>query len=289
MAATDLEYTLPTDELPATWTLTNGVAAAGYLPAALTNDNPADPYKVDSTYIRLVTDLGTARPVAVAALIHPNFAPGFGPVLLQGGHLATAGNLGSFTADVTVPFQTPAYGPDQFPYNLAADLRPAAPSYRYWSLVTGDGTSSGPQNTVPISLGELKLYTAVHALDGSLGLDLSPVEEEGYPLIDHATDGDVTMVYPLGTKRRWLRGGVVQFAAAAPAVQAWYRSARGRCDPFVLLVTDAEGGPVPLEPWFVRFESVTLGRALTYGSVASTFELGFEEISRGLRPTPAAV
>jgi hypothetical protein len=283
----DLEYTWPTEEIPAIWTLTGGDAAPGYTPDALTNDNPAAPYKVASNYLRVVTDLGTATPVALATIIHPNFDAGLGNILLQGGHSPSPG---AFVADFTVPFPAPGYFADQFPVNLAVDLRPfGSPSYRWWSLVTGNGTGLVDPNSVAISIGELKLYTAVHAIDGSLTVDLSPTEEERYPVIDHATDGDVTLLHPIGTKRRFLRGGILQESGAADAVQTWHRQARGRSLPFVVLVTSAEGLGLTIEPWFVRFEQSTLVRKFTYGPVASTFDLALEEISRGLRPTPESL
>lgn len=279
----DLEYTHPSEEVRPTWTLTNGVPAAGYTEAALTDDNPAAPYKVDSTYLRLVGDAGAAVPVSVAVIVHPNFDAGLGGILLE------ANNSGDFSGGAAVfsaPFTAPAWLSDDFPVNLVCDLRAlGSPAYRYWSIVTGDGTGLTDANSVPIALGEVKLYTAVHALDGSLVLDLQAVEQEAYPVIDHVTEGDVTLVYPLGTKRRYLRGGVLQGGGAAVAVQQWWRAARGRSSPFLVFVTDAEGSEVD-EPWLCRFEAVGLDRAFTYGSALSTFRIELEEVSRGLRPTP---
>jgi hypothetical protein len=279
----DLEYTYPSEEVRPTWTLTNGAPAAGYTPDLLTDDNPAAPYKVDSTYLRLVGDAGAAVPVSVAVIVHPNFDTGLGGIYLQG---SASGDFSGGGSVFSAPFTMPQWLTDDFPANLVCDLRAlGSPAYRYWSLVTGDGTGLVNANSVPIAIGELKLYTAVHALDGSLVLDLQATEQEAYPIIDHVTEGDVTLVYPLGTKRRYLRGGVLQGGAAAVAVQQWWRAARGRSSPFLVFVTDAEGSEVD-EPWLCRFESVGLDRQFTYGSALSTFSLALEEISRGLRPTP---
>jgi hypothetical protein len=279
----DLEYTYPNEEVRPTWTLTNGVPADGYTPSMLTDDNPAAPYKVDSTYLRLVGDAGTSTPVALAVIVHPNLDAGLGGILLQGSDAPGDFSTG---APFSAPFSTPQWLTDDFPANLVCDLRPlGSPAYRYWSLVMGDGTGLVDANSVPIAIGELKLYTAVHALEGSLVLDLQATEQEGYPIIDHVTEGDVTLVYPLGTKRRYLRGGILQAGAAAVQMQQWYRAARGRSAPFLVLVTTAEGSEVD-EPWLCRFEQTGLDREFTYGSALSTFRLQLEEVSRGLRPTP---
>jgi len=272
----DLEYTYPNEEVRPTWTLTAGTAADGYTPAMLTDDNPAAPYKVDSTTLRVVGDAGAPTPVALAALVHPNLDTALGGIVLQG-HTTSdfSGAVG-----VTVPFTAPAWLTDDFPGNLVCDLRAVgSPAYRYWSLAIPTA------NSVPIAIGELKLYTAVHALEGSLVLDLQATEQEAYPIIDHVTEGDVTLVYPLGTKRRYLRGGILQAGAAAVQLQQWYRAARGRSAPFLVLVTTAEGSEVD-EPWLCRFEQTGLDREFTYGSAISTFRLALEEVSRGLRPTP---
>ncbi len=275
----DLEYTYPSEEVRPTWTRTGGVDAVGYTTASLNDDNPAAPYKVDSNYVRLVGDCGAPTSVAIATIIHPNFDEALPNILFQGSNSLTFGGF-------TVPFTAPHWLTDEFPTNLVCDLRPfGSPAYRYWSIVTGNGTGLVDPNSVPIAIGEVKLYTAVHALEGSLVLDLQATEQEAYPLIDHVTEGDVTMVYPLGTKRRYLRGGVLQGGAAAVQMQQWWRAARGRSLPFVVFVTEAEGAEVA-EPWLCRFEKPGLDRVFTYGSALSTFTLELEEVSRGLRPTP---
>src|SRR5436190_14488401 len=277
----DLEYTLPAEEVPVIWSLGGGLPSAGYVPAKLTNDNPADPYKVDTGYLFLSGVLQAPTVVACAAIIHHNYDPGIHDIYLAAGNSPGA-------VSYTVPFPTvPPLALDGYPVNLFLDLRPLGPLpvYQYWYVISYPGWGTYTTNSVPISIGELKLYTSVHAIDGSLVLDLQPTETEGYPIIDRETDGDVSLVYPLGTKRRFLRGGVLQAGEAAAALQRWYRAARGRTLPFVVLVSDAEGSETT-EPWLCRWEHPTLERRFTYGAVASTFALEIEEISRGLRPTP---
>jgi hypothetical protein len=282
--STDLEYTVPTDELPMVWSLGGGIPAAGYDLGKLSNDNPADPYKLASQVMQLNGVLPAPAALACAAMIHHNYDPGLHNLVLAAG--ASPGALAWSAAFPIVPPRSA----DGFPVNLWLDLRPLGPLpvYQYWYLfsgVPGIGAPSGP-NSLPISIGELKLYSQVHAIDGSLVVDLRPVEQEGYPLIDHVTEGDVSMVYPYGTKRRALRGGILQAGDAAVQVQQWYRATRGRALPFLVLVTEAEGAEVT-EPWLCRFEKAALDRTFTYGSVMSTFDLGLEEVSRGLRPTPS--
>jgi hypothetical protein len=280
MSTTDLEYTLPTEEVPATWALVTGIPASGYPLAKLGNDNPADPFKVDSQYLSVMTTQPAPVEVAVAAVIHHNFDPGTSNIYLAGGTGGVVKQVMNFPP-------VPPLDRDGFPVNLLLDLRPYGPLpvYDQWWFVSSPGWGAWVPNSVPLSIGELKLYTAVHALDGSLVIDLQPVETEHYPIIDHATEGDVALIYPYGTRHRYLRGGVLQMGDAAVALQQWYRTTRGRALPSLVLVTEAEGAAI-VEPWLCRFEHPALDRRFTYGSVGSTFALELEEISRGLRPTP---
>jgi len=95
------------------------------------------------------------------------------------------------------------------------------------------------------------------------------------------------MLYMAGWKRRTLRGGIIQSDANALLVRDWNRATLGRGLPFVVLVEDTEASGE--EPWFVRFAPGPFARRFTYGSVASVYDLSLQEVSRGLRPTPAAV
>src|SRR6266568_1390045 len=129
-----LRYTYPAENIAklGTWTLVTGTQSVGtsprdYLPPRLFDDDPAHPFKSDSTTIRLLCDFGTAVPIAVLALIHHNLAAGLTGVSVDMGST-------SATSSVSYPLVIPAYMEDKFPTNVLLDLSAAIPVYRYLSF-----------------------------------------------------------------------------------------------------------------------------------------------------------
>jgi hypothetical protein len=276
MSDRDLEYAYPGDDLSRSTvaTLTSGTQAAGYEPVRLTNDDPSYPFKTDSTTFRLLWDFGAPRPIAYVCLVHHNFFPGLGGVTFALGTTAA-------TTDVVRTFTIRDYAPDRFPTNEHLDLRPAG-SYRYASL------SVTSPNVVPCAIGKVPILTTVRALDGTLMLESE--EDESHPLVEHQTDLGVSTIYAFGTRRRWLRGDKIQKASDAAAIRAWNRASGGRAIPFVLIPhIFPEGDPSGDEAWLCRWEQDRLPRTYLDTQLDSRYRLQFEEVSRGLRPTPAAI
>jgi hypothetical protein len=95
----------------------------------------------------------------------------------------------------------------------------------------------------------------------------------------------VSTIYAHGTRWRWIRGDVTQTIITAELLRSWNRATQGRGKPCVIWPhLDAVD-----EPLFVRWEKEQLPRARIGPEGESRFRLGFEEVSRGLKPTPAAV
>jgi hypothetical protein len=278
MSDRDLEYAHPGDDLSRTTTatLTSGTQATGYEPVRLTNDDPSYPFKVDTTTFRLLWDFGTPRPIAYVLLVHHNFMPGLTGVTFALGST-------SATTDYTQTFTIRAYGEDRFPTNEHLDLRADGPPvYRYASL------SVTTANTVPCAIGKVPILTTVRALDGALLLE--PDDDESHPLVEHQSDLGVSTIFSFGTRRRWLRGDKIQEASDAAAIRAWNRATYGRGLPFVLIPhVFPDGDPSGEEAWICRWEDENLPRTYMDMSLRSRFRLKFEEVSRGLRPTPAAI
>lgn len=276
MSDRDLEYAYPADDLSRSTvaTLTSGTQAAGYEPVRLTNDDPSYPFKVTTTTFRLLWDFGTPKPIAYVCLVHHNLIPGLSGVTFAQGSTAA-------TTDVSHAFTIRGYGEDRFPTNEHLDLRPAV-SYRYASL------SVSSANTVPCAIGKVPILTTVRALDGTLMLESE--DDESHPLVEHQTDLGVSTIYAFGTRRRWLRGDKIQASGDAAAIRAWNRATGGRATPFVLIPhIFPDGDPTNEEAWLCRWEEDRLPRTYLDTQLLSRYRLQFEEVSRGLRPTPAAI
>jgi len=282
----DLEYAYPADDLARafTATLVDGsptIQAVGYGPERLRNDNPAYPFKVDATTFRLVWDFATAQTVRYVLLVHHNFVAGLGGVRFAMGTTDA-------TTDFSRDFIIRAYHEDDFPLNEHLDLRDVSPSYRYASLEVTVA------NSVNCSLGAFPMLTTVRALDGNLMLDAE--DDESHPMVEHKTDVGVSTIYVHGTRLRWLRGDKIQESTDAAAIRSWNRATLGRGLPFVLIphILD-EHAPVTSpeveqeESWIVRWEDPNLPRAYIGPDLMSRYRLKFEEVSRGLKPTPSAV
>jgi hypothetical protein len=274
MADTDnLWYCLPSDDIAVgeTPTLVSGTQATGYPPENVGNEDPAYPFKVDSTTFRLVWDFGSAVAPKLVVLAHHNFAPGLTGVRFQM-NATDVWTAPSFSAE----FPAASYHLDKFPLTLHLDLRSSAPSYRYASLVV---TSA---NTVNCAIGEVIISTAIRMLDGTVQFDSE--EDEDHPLVEHQTDVGVSTIYRHGTRLRWLRGDKVVEATDAAAIRTWTRASLGRGLPFVVLPHLAE-----TEAWYVRWENGKVPRTYIGPDLISRYRLAFAEVSRGLYPTPSAV
>jgi len=286
MSDRDLEYAHPSDDLSRlfTATLTAGSQASGaYTPAELRNDNPAHPFKADSTTFRLLWDFGSAVPVEYVVLVHHNFTPGLTGVTFA---MGSTGATSSFTRSFTIR----SYHEDLFPVNEHLDLRDVTPTYRYASLEVSSA------NVVPCALGKFPILTRVRALDGHLLVESTPEDDEAHPLVEHKTDVGVSTIYSHGTRLRWLRGDKIQQDSDAVALRSWNRATQGRSIPFVLIphtLNDHAAATSPLveqeEAWIARWEDQNLPRTYIGPDLLSRYRLKFEEVSRGLRPTPAAV
>jgi hypothetical protein len=270
-----LEYSHPADDVAAavTPTLASGTAATGYGPERTGNTDPSYPFKVDETTFRLVWDFTTPIALQFVLLVHHNFQAALSGVLFEMND-TNVWTSPSFSHAITIP----PYHEDRFPENAKLDLRPfGSPSYRYGSLAV---TSA---NVVPCAIGEIVLATQLRAISGTFQLDAE--EDESHPLQENKTDVGVSSIYVHGTRWRYVRGQVIQTATTAVQIRSWNRACFGRGYPCVVWphLDDDD------EPMYMRFEKDGLPRTRIAPDGISRYQLGFEELSRGLRPTPAAV
>lgn len=268
----NLEYTYPVDDISGlvTPTLTVGSQATGYPPGKLSNGDPSFPFKVDSTTFRLVWDFGSPKTIARVVIVHANFQAGLTGLKAE----MNASNAWGGPS-VSVPITVPAYHEDDFPVNISVDVNQ---TYQYFSLAA---TSA---NIVNIAIGEVILATQVRTLVGHYLVLQGPGEEEDHPLVEHQTDVGVSTIYGFGTRRRWIRGSILQNESNGTTVRSWNRAAQGRLLPFVIWPQ-----LTPAEPWYVRFEDTRMRRTYVSPGAHSRFDLNFDEVARGLVPTPSAV
>lgn len=274
MADVVFEYTHPDDDIAGlvTPTLAAGTPATGYGPELLYDNDPAHPFKTESTTFRLVWNYLSVKAPKLVVLVHPNFSAG--AVVKYQMHTADVWT----SPDFSQTFPAASYHEDKFPKNLHLDLRVAAPSYQYASLAVTTASS------VNCSIGEMIVATTVRALDGTY--ERNAQDDEDHPLNEHRTDVGVSTIYVHGTRLRWMRGELVQEGSDAANIRSWNRATLGRGLPCVIM---SHHNPDDDEPWFVRFEKTKLPRAYIAAGGVSRLPLDFEEVSRGLKPTPSAV
>lgn len=278
MLSTDgvVHYAYPSEDLSSTVTptLTSGTQDPEYPIANLAGINPAKPWKVTTTTFRLLWDFGSAVPVYIVALIHANLQAALGGVILAfGSTTATSGFSTNFTIG--------PYDEQGYPSNSHLDLSTAdsggPPTYRYMSLAVT------VPNIVVVSIGKILIARAVHELPHFI-IPKSPAEEEQHPMSEHSTDAGVVTIFSLGVRRRWVRGEMAASNTNAALLKSWRRSAGGRTLPFLLLPHLS-----PDEVWYARFEKDKMHRTFWGSNGKSFIPEGFEEVSRGLKPTPSAV
>lgn len=276
MSATDLEYTHPSDNLAGTVTptLVAATEATGYEIAHLYDNDPAYPFKTVETSFRLVWNFGSPVTPALVALIHPNFSTG-AVVDLEMNSVDDW-----YLPNYSRPFPAATYHEDDFPANLHLDLRASPMTGQYLSIVVSTPSS------VACSIGEIVIASQIRFLDGRFQRDAE--EDETHPLISHATDVGVKTKYSHGTRLRWVRGDHIHEAADDAKIRSWNRAAQGTALPFLLLPHLRVE-----EVWLCCFETLPLTSRYLGGGSAAPFvtstRLNFEEVARGLKPTPSAV
>ena len=268
-----LRYLHPDDNLirDVVPTLPTGTQDAEYPVANLTDDDPAQPWKVTTTTFRLVWDLTNPTTVRYIAIVHHNLAAALAGVVFQ---MNATDSWGAPSFSTTIV--PPAYHEDDFPENIGVDLTDDAPSFRYASLAV---TSA---NAVACAIGELVIATSLRSLTRAIRPDLEDLEN--HPVKENVTVADVSWIYQYGTRQRSFRGSVLESIAVADQIRSWTRATFDRSRPFVI-VPDLT---TPDEPWFVRFAPGSLVRQYFDANVHG-FRMDFTEVSRGLKPTPSAV
>jgi len=265
-----LIYGRTTDNIAATATIVASAADAAYPATNLIDLNPAKPAKLTTPTGNWVFDFTTAKQVDVVALIHHNFQAGLN-VRWQGN---ATDSWGAPTIDQA--FTIPAYHEDGFPVNPFLDLTGiGSRTFRFWRLVVV-GT-----NPVICALGEIIILgtkrTLVH------NVIWGAEDEEDHPHIEHRTDYGVSTIYSFGTKMRNFRGEIDTTDAGANDFLSLRRGAFGRGLGF-LAVPD----PAKNDAWFGRLIDPKQTRTYVFLD-RNTLPFLFEEISRGLKPTPSAV
>lgn len=276
MSARNFCYTHPDSVLfGVTPTLPTGTLEAGYQLGWMTTNNPAKPTRFSTTTFRTVYDMGEAKEIALVAFIHHNYREGLTGVRLEM-NATSDFTTPSFSLDLDVP----AWQEDRFPTNILADLREVLPTFRYLSHVV-----SAP-NDVACSLGEIVAYPSdqVFELDGSFLMGKTEDDEE-HPVGRHETEAGVQSIITRGTRKRWLRGEILTEGDLGAQIRSWRRSALGSAGAFLILPPDLNND----EPWFVRFEKDQLPRRYVDRDEMSRWQLDFEEVGRGLYPTPSPV
>ena len=274
MASTALDYTLPTENLAPSYTptLLSGTTDSNYPLTNLVDQNPAKPWKTTGTSFSLRWDFGSTKTVKLILIVHANFAPA-----------CTGGvSLGDDVNGISNNFNgtiTPTYLEDGFPRNIAFDLRATSnPTGRYLFI-----TLSG--NGVACAIGEVGFYTAIHSCHGNYIVPKNPHDDEEHLLLDPMSDAGIVNIYEYGTKRRTLNGFIYGTSSDMASIRTFNRSTHGRSKPFAI----SAHLPNDDEWWFARFMDKNLARPYIHGNGKSIMSLPFEELSRGLPPTPSSI
>jgi hypothetical protein len=129
-------------------------------------------------------------------------------------------------------------------------------------------------NAAAIKIGEFAMMSRKRTLDPNISWGTHQAEER--KIIEHQTDYGVSTVYDLGVTRRSWVGELDGDDTQRANVQTWWRDARGRSQPFVI-VPDGTVNDCAM----VRFGDTKLDYQLSMFN-RNTLQVGFEEVSRGL-------
>jgi hypothetical protein len=264
-------YTRPSESLlpSATLTVNTGAADAGYPPANLVDGHPELPAKFTGTSGSWVADLGSAKRVDLAAVLHHNFMQALN-VRLQGN---AANTWGAPTLDQA--FTIPARLADNFTVNVWLDLKTLFPvdanrTFQFWRLaIVG-------VNTAAVSVGEWLMYSTRRDF-GERNIRKGSDRKLKRPSKVKRTDVNVRHVYDLGTTFRTCRVDIQPDDAYLAEFDTLFRDALGAFRPFLIVPHSSE-----LDAWFVSIGEEFSWKREHLGYYPATVE--FIEESRGLYP-----
>lgn len=222
-----------------------------------------------------VFDLGVARRVDFAPIIHHNFDAGL-PVTLQGHDANSWG-----APIIEVAYTIPARLPDLYTVNVWLDLTRSVPiagnrTNRYWRLLIGGANSAN------VAIGEFGLYSTLR----SFNIKGGSTRGTQRPAIMFETVRGMRHTYDLGSTLRTADVQVEGDAAFATEIDELFRSAAGITKGFPIVPYSAFGEKATnaeTEAWFVTFADPRRAytRVLAH---FNTMALSFREVSRGLYP-----
>lgn len=249
----------------ATVTVSTGTGDADYPPQNLVDLVPAKPGQLTTTSGAWLFSYSTAQRIDLIALPHHNLAAGLA-VYVQG-NASDSWGAPSFNQLITIP----AYRKDALPPGAFLDLTSlagySAGGFQYWRLaVTG-------VNSAPVKVGEVVLLSQIRTLNPNISWGAKPTEER--LIIENKTDYGVSSIYDMGITIRRLTGELDTTDAGRQAVADWWQDCRGRARAF-LLIPDEDVNDAWMARWDVKFDPTLV---LTD---RNTFQLAFEEVSRGL-------
>lgn len=265
-------YARPSDNVlsGATISVNTGTEDPDYLATNINDLHPEKPAKLTTTSGSWVADLGSAKQVDLAAIIHHNLDAAIA-VTLQG---HTANSWGAPT--LSTAFTIPARLNDQYTVNIWLDLTVLFPSavnrtFRYWRLnVTG-------VNSAALFVGEWRLEGTRRTF-GTRDIKRGSTRMWRRPAILHETELFVRRAYDLGVTIRTVTVDVELTDPVLADLETWYRDAQGIIKPFLIVPNSSE-----TDAWLVGFTNQERPyRRLAPGYHTATIE--FQELSRGLYP-----
>ncbi len=261
----DFLYTRPTEnQAPSgTWT-TTPAAADGYEASWVADERLDWPSRLSADNGYWDVDFGAARRVDLVAILAHTLVPG-ATVQIQAGNSSPPGTL-------STTWVVPALRADGRAWNLWGSLLDVAGyttlGYRYWRF-----TVAG--NTGVCQIGEIWLASAIHRLPWGARHDAQRTEE--HRSLRHETDGGVLWHYDLGVTLRRLRTSVLlPSEAALETLNEWYRAARGRQRPSLVIPDDS----VAYDAWLAVFDDERQSWTRRRGGLREA-TLSFREVSAG--------
>lgn len=261
-------YSLYSDNVApnAAWSVDTGTEDATYPAANIADRIVAKPAQLSTTTGSWTGDFSAAQRADWFALLIDNLTPGL-TVRYQ---MHTAASWG--TPDLTTTITIPSRLGDGFPPGAWKDLTGVA-GYtvggKQFHRLLIEGV-----NAEAVKVGELAIISTKRTLNPNLNWPVRRSEQR--PIIENVTDYGVSTIYDYGVTRRRIEGSLDVTDTVRDQMLEWWRDARGRARPFVLVPDEDVNEAV-----MVRFarDMVDVDQQLNDRNVIS---LAFEEVSRGL-------
>lgn len=204
-------------------TISVGTEQSSFPITAAYDLNPAKPFRVTGTTLRMVWNFGSAMSIDWVPLINANLDAGLSGVVIQ------ANNSNVWTGpSLSAAFTIPAKDSDGFPVDPWVDLTALTRSFQYWSFAVTVA------NTALVSIGEIGLIATKRSMPTNLTWPVTLEDDRPVTKLP-VRGGGPPFMYDEGVRGSTIESEIDNTDANERTMRQWWLETHGCARPFFVV------------------------------------------------------